>query len=126
MLQLGLKPQARIVSYADAEVEPVDFCVAPALAAQLALKRAGLAVTDINYFEFNEAFAATVLANIAILKLDPKQINFNGGAISLGHPIGMSGARIVQSLCTVLRQNNSRFGLAAICNGGGGASALIL
>lgn len=104
----------------------MDFCVAPFHAAQGALKRANLSVNQIDFFEFNEAFAATVLANMELFKLDSKKINVNGGAISLGHPIGMSGARIIQSLATVLHQNKGRFGLAAICNGGGGASALIL
>lgn len=126
MLSLGLKPLARIVSYADAEIEPIDFCVAPYSASLLALKRANLTVEQIDFFEFNEAFAATALANIELLKLDPKKVNVNGGAVSLGHPIGMSGARIVQSLTTVLHQNKGRFGLAAICNGGGGASCIIL
>ena len=88
--------------------------------------RAGLKVTDIDAFEFNEAFSVTGIANIKLMDLDPSIVNVNGGAVALGHPIGMSGARIIQSLMTVLRQNNGKFGLAGICNGGGGSSSIII
>eukprot|EP00331_Platyophrya_macrostoma_P034991 CAMPEP_0176445886 /NCGR_PEP_ID=MMETSP0127-20121128/23984_1 /TAXON_ID=938130 /ORGANISM="Platyophrya macrostoma, Strain WH" /LENGTH=406 /DNA_ID=CAMNT_0017831789 /DNA_START=21 /DNA_END=1241 /DNA_ORIENTATION=+ len=122
----GLKPLARIVSYADAETDPIDFCIAPTPAIQKALQYAGKKITDIDYFEINEAFAATVLANMKLLDLDHERVNVNGGAVALGHPIGMSGARIVQSLISVLKQKGARFGIASICNGGGGASAMLI
>lgn len=124
--KLGLKPLARIVSYSDAELEPIDFCIAPELASKKALKRANLTIKDIDFFEFNEAFSATVLSIMKMMNLSHEKINVNGGAVSLGHPIGMSGARIIQSLMSVLQQNGGKYGLAAICNGGGGASSIIL
>ena len=122
----NVTPIAEIISFADAEVNPIDFNIAPEKASRAALKRAGLKISDIDFFEFNEAFAVTGLANTKLLDLDPKRVNVNGGAVALGHPIGMSGARIVQSLMTVLAQNKGRHGLASICNGGGGASAIII
>lgn len=122
----GLKPLAEIVAWGDAEVSPMDFNICPADAANKALKSAGMKIADIDYFEFNEAFSVTGLANMKILDLDPSKVNVNGGAVALGHPIGMSGARIVLSLLSVLQQNNGQVGLASICNGGGGSSALII
>lgn len=122
----NVTPIAEIIAFADAEVNPIDFNIAPEKAVRAALKRAGLKISDIDYFEFNEAFSVTGLANIRLLDLDPKRVNVNGGAVALGHPIGMSGARIVQSLTTVLTQNKGKYGVASICNGGGGASAVII
>lgn len=122
----NVTPVAEIVAFADAEVNPIDFNIAPEKATRAALKRAGLKISDIDYFEYNEAFSVTGLANIRLLDLDPKRVNVNGGAVALGHPIGMSGARIVQSLTSVLIQNKGKYGLASICNGGGGASAIII
>jgi acetyl-CoA C-acetyltransferase len=116
----------RVVAYADAEIDPIDFCIAPHYASKKALMYAGLNLPNIDYFEFNEAFAATVLANLKLMDIPFDRVNVNGGAVALGHPIGMSGARIVQSLLTVLHQNKGRYGLAGICNGGGGASAIIV
>jgi len=118
------KPLARIVSFADAAAAPIDFSTAPALAMPKALAQAGLTIADISMFEINEAFSAVVLANIAALGLDPSKVNINGGAVSLGHPIGMSGNRIVGHLAHTLKPGE--FGLAGICNGGGGASAIIV
>ena len=126
MKKANVKPLAEIISFADAEVNPIDFNIAPEKAARLALKRAGLSTSDIDFFEFNEAFSVTGLANIKLLDLDPKKVNVNGGAVALGHPIGVSGARITLTLAHILRQNNGKYGLASICNGGGGASAIIL
>jgi acetyl-CoA C-acetyltransferase len=123
---LGLKPLATIVSYADAAREPEWFTVAPAKALPKALKKANIQIDDVDYFEFNEAFSVVGLANMKILGLDAAKVNVHGGAVSLGHPLGCSGARIVVTLINVLEQNNGTLGAAAICNGGGGASALIL
>tara|TARA_B100001093_G_scaffold482571_1_gene514341 strand:+ start:665 stop:1843 length:1179 start_codon:yes stop_codon:yes gene_type:complete len=123
---LGLKPLATIVSYADAAREPEWFTVAPAKALPKALKKGNIHIDDIDYFEFNEAFSVVALANMKILGLDAAKVNVNGGAVSLGHPLGCSGARIVVTLINVLEQNNGTLGAATICNGGGGASALIL
>lgn len=124
--QLGLKPLARIISYADAQQSPEWFTTSPAKAIPIALDRAGLKSDDIDYFEINEAFSVVSLANNQILKLDPSKVNINGGAVSMGHPLGASGARIVITLINVLQQKNAKIGLSAICNGGGGASALII
>ena len=124
--ELGLKPLATLKGYADAAREPEWFTVAPAKALPMALKKAKLEIKDIDCFEFNEAFSVVGLANIKILGLDATKVNINGGAVSLGHPLGCSGARIVVTLLSVLEQNNGKIGAAAICNGGGGASALIL
>lgn len=122
----GVTPLAEVVSWGDAEVHPMDFNICPADASNVALKKAGMKISDVDYFEFNEAFSVTGLANMKILDLDPATVNVNGGAVAMGHPIGMSGARIVLSLLSVLQQNNGTVGLASICNGGGGSSSLIL
>jgi acetyl-CoA C-acetyltransferase len=125
-IEMGLKPLAYIKSYADAAQEPKWFTTAPAKAIPKALKKAGLSISDVDFFEFNEAFAVVGLANAKILGLSNDQINVNGGAVSLGHPLGCSGARIVVTLINVLQQNNAKIGAAAICNGGGGASAIVI
>ena len=124
--ELGLQPLATIKSYADAAREPEWFTVAPAKALPKALDKANISINDVDYFEFNEAFSVVGLANMKILWLNDSKVNVNGGAVSLGHPLGCSGARIVVTLLNVLEQNNGKIGAAAICNGGGGASALIL
>ena len=124
--ELGLQPLATIKSYADAAREPEWFTVAPAKALPKALDKANISINDVDYFEFNEAFSVVGLANMKILGLNDSKVNVNGGAVSLGHPLGCSGARIVVTLLNVLEQNNGKIGAAAICNGGGGASALIL
>lgn len=121
-----LKPVARIVAYADSEQEPAWFTTTPILATKKVLKKAGLSLSDIDYFEVNEAFAVVALAYIKELQLDSEKVNVFGGAVSLGHPLGASGARIITTLLSVLKQNNGRYGLATICNGGGGASAIII
>jgi acetyl-CoA C-acetyltransferase len=123
---MGLKPLAFIKSYADAAQEPKWFTTSPAKALPKALDKAGLTVADVDYFEFNEAFAVVGLANAKILGLDNDKVNVNGGAVSLGHPLGCSGARIIVTLINVLEQNNAKVGAAAICNGGGGASAIVI
>lgn len=123
---LGLKPLAYIKSFADAEQEPKWFTTSPAKALPKALDKAGISLSDVDYFEFNEAFSVVGLANAKILGLDNDKVNVNGGAISLGHPLGCSGARIIVTLINVLEQNNAKIGAAAICNGGGGASAIII
>ncbi len=122
----NLKPIARIVAYADAEQEPAWFTTTPVLATEKVLKKSGLKISDIDYFEVNEAFAVVALAYMQTLNLDPEKVNVFGGAVSLGHPLGASGARIITTLLSVLENNNGRYGLAAICNGGGGASAMIV
>jgi acetyl-CoA C-acetyltransferase len=122
----NLKPVARIVAFADAAQEPEWFTTAPTLAAPKALKMAGLQQSDIDYFEVNEAFSVVPLAFNKLLNIDAEKVNVHGGAVSLGHPLGASGARIVATLNGVLHRNNGRYGMAAICNGGGGASALII
>lgn len=123
---LGLKPLAYITSYADAEQEPKWFTTSPAKALPKALKKANLELSDVDFFEFNEAFSVVGLANSKILGLDASKVNVNGGAVSLGHPLGCSGARIIVTLINVLEQNNAKRGAAAICNGGGGASAIVI
>jgi acetyl-CoA C-acetyltransferase len=123
---LGLKPLAYIKSYADAAQEPKWFTTSPAKALPKALDKAGLTLADVDFFELNEAFAVVGLANAKILGLDNDKINVNGGAVSLGHPLGCSGARIIVTLIHVLNQNNAKIGAAAICNGGGGASAIVI
>jgi acetyl-CoA C-acetyltransferase len=125
-IAMGLKPLAYIKSYADAAQEPKWFTTAPAKALPKALNKVGLSVSDVDYFEFNEAFSVVGLANAKILGLSNDKINVNGGAVSLGHPLGCSGARIVVTLINVLQQNNAKIGAAAICNGGGGASAIVI
>ena len=126
MEELGLQPLARIVSYADAAQAPEDFTTAPSKALPIALKKAGLEVSDIDFFEFNEAFSVVGLANNKILGLDASKVNVNGGAVAIGHPLGSSGSRIIVTLINVLKQNNGKYGAAAICNGGGGASAMVI
>ncbi len=123
---LGLKPLARIRSYADAAQEPKWFTTAPAKALPKALERAGIAMEEVDYFEFNEAFAVVGLANMKLLGIPDSKVNVHGGAVSLGHPLGCSGARIITTLLGVLEHNNAKLGAAAICNGGGGASAIVL
>jgi len=125
-IAMGLKPLAYIKSYADAAQEPKWFTTTPAKAIPKALTKADLSISDVDYFEFNEAFSVVGLANAKILGLDNNKINVNGGAVSLGHPLGCSGARIVVTLINVLQQNNAKIGAAAICNGGGGASAIVI
>jgi acetyl-CoA C-acetyltransferase len=124
--ELGLKPLAIIKSYADAAQDPKWFTTAPARALPKALAKAKIDIKDVDYFEFNEAFSVVGLANMKILGLDDSNVNVNGGAVSLGHPLGCSGARILVTLINVLHQNNAKLGAAAICNGGGGASAMVL
>lgn len=124
--ELGLKPLAYINGYADAAQEPQWFTTAPAKALPKALHKAGIDIKDVDYFEFNEAFSVVGLANMKILGLSGDKVNVNGGAVSLGHPLGCSGARIMVTLISVLQQNNAKIGAAAICNGGGGASAMVI
>jgi acetyl-CoA C-acetyltransferase len=126
MESLGLKPLAKIVSYADAAQDSEWFTTAPSLAVPKALKKANLSVGDIDYWELNQAFAVVGLANIKELGLNPEKVDVNGGAVSLGHPLGNSGSRVVVTLINVLKQNNGKLGAAAICNGGGGASAIVI
>ena len=125
-IALGLKPLAYIKGYADAAQEPKWFTTSPAKAIPKALEKAGITINDVDYFEFNEAFAVVGLANSKILGLDNNKVNVNGGAVSLGHPLGCSGVRIIVTLINVLEQNNGTIGAAAICNGGGGASAIVI
>jgi acetyl-CoA C-acetyltransferase len=124
--ELGLTPLAKVVSYADAEQDPKWFTTTPALALPKALAKANLTSSEIDFFEFNEAFSVVGIVNTQLLQLDSNKVNVNGGAVSLGHPLGCSGARIVVTLIHVLQQNHGKLGAAAICNGGGGASALII
>jgi acetyl-CoA C-acetyltransferase len=122
----GLKPIAKIVSYADAAQAPEWFTTAPSLAVPKALEKAGLSTNDIDFWELNQAFSVVGIANTKILGLQPEKVDVNGGAVALGHPLGNSGSRIIVTLIHVLKQNNGRYGGAAICNGGGGASAMII
>ena len=124
--ELNLKPLAKIKSYADAAHEPKWFTTAPAKALPKALAKANISIDDVDYFELNEAFSVVGLANMKLLEISDDKTNVNGGAVSLGHPLGVSGARIVIALTSILEQNNAKIGAAAICNGGGGASAMIL
>jgi acetyl-CoA C-acetyltransferase len=124
--ELGLKPIARIVSYADAEQAPEWFTTTPSIALPKAVAKAGLQMTDIDYWELNEAFAVVGIENSRRMKLDPAKVNVHGGAVSLGHPLGCSGARILVTLINVLKHNNGKYGAAGICNGGGGASAMVI
>lgn len=123
---LGLKPLAKIVGFADAEQAPEWFTTTPSLAVPKAVAKAGLKMSDVEYFELNEAFAVVGLANIKLMNLDAAKVNVNGGAVSLGHPLGCSGARVIVTLINVLKQNNAKVGAAGICNGGGGASAMVI
>lgn len=126
MQALGLQPVAKIISYADAEQAPEWFTTTPSLALPKAVKKAGLELKDLEYIELNEAFSVVGIANVQKMGLDPQKVNVNGGAVSLGHPLGCSGARIIVTLIHVLRQNNAKIGGAGICNGGGGASAMVI
>lgn len=123
---LGIKPLAKIKGFADAEQAPDWFTTTPSLAVPRAVEKAGLKMSDINYFELNEAFAVVGLVNMQIMNLDPSKVNVNGGAVSLGHPLGASGCRIICTLINVLKQNKAKYGAAAICNGGGGASSVVI
>jgi acetyl-CoA C-acetyltransferase len=122
----GLKPIAKIVSYADAAHAPEWFTTAPSKAVPIALDKAGIKADDVDFWELNEAFSVVGLANTKILGLDPSKVDVNGGAVALGHPLGNSGSRIIVTLINVLKQNNAKIGGAGICNGGGGASAMII
>ena len=124
--ELGLKPIGRILGYADAEQAPELFTTTPSIAVPKAVEKAGLQMSDINYFELNEAFSVVGIENTKRMKLDPAKVNVNGGAVSIGHPLGASGARIIVTLLNVLKQNNAKYGAAGICNGGGGASAMVI
>lgn len=122
----GLKPIAKIVGYGDAALEPEWFTIAPSKAVPVALKKAGLQISDIDYWELNQAFSVVGLANTKELGLDASKVDVNGGAVALGHPLGSSGSRIIVTLINVLKQNNGKYGAAGICNGGGGASAMVI
>jgi acetyl-CoA C-acetyltransferase len=124
--ELGFKPIAKVLSYADAEQAPEWFTTSPALAVPKAVAKAGLTMADISYWELNEAFAVVGIENSRRMKLDPAKVNVHGGAVSIGHPLGCSGARIIVTLINVLKANNARYGAAGICNGGGGASAMVI
>ena len=124
--ELNITPIAKIRSYADAAQEAEWFTTAPSKALPIAIKKAGVTSKDVDFYELNEAFSVVGLANIKILDLDPKKVNVNGGAVSLGHPLGNSGSRIIVTLINVLKQNNGKIGVAGICNGGGGASAMVI
>jgi len=124
--ELNITPLAKIKSYADAAHEPKWFTTAPAKALPKALAKANMSIDDVDFFELNEAFSVVGLANMKLLKITDDKVNVNGGAVSLGHPLGVSGARIVIALTSILKQNNARIGAAAICNGGGGASAMVI
>jgi acetyl-CoA C-acetyltransferase len=125
-IELNIKPLAKIISFSDASQEPEWFTTSPSKAIPLALKKANLKINDIDYWELNEAFAVVGIANTKELKLNPEKVNIYGGAVSLGHPLGCSGTRIITTLLSVLHNNNAKFGGAGICNGGGGASAMII
>lgn len=125
-VKLGLKPIAKIRGFADAAQDPMWFTTTPSLAIPKAMKHAGVEKKDVSYYEINEAFSAVAIANNMKLGLDPEKVNINGGAVALGHPLGASGARIMATLINVLKQNNANIGVAGICNGGGGASAIVL
>ncbi len=124
--ELGIKPLAYIKGFADAAQDPKWFTTAPAKALPKALNKAGVSIDQIDFFEFNEAFSVVGIANTKLLNIDENKVNVNGGAVSLGHPLGCSGARIIVTLINVLEQNNGKLGVAAICNGGGGASAIVI
>ena len=126
MEALGLKPLAKVLSFADAEQAPEWFTTAPSIALPKAVEKAGLKMDDINFFEMNEAFAVVGIANAQIMNIDQHKVNLNGGAVSLGHPLGSSGNRIVVTLINVLQQNHGKYGAAVLCNGGGGSTALVI
>jgi len=125
-MELGVKPIAKILAYADAEQQPEWFTTTPSLAVPKAVAKAGLNMEDIDFWELNEAFSVVGIENTKRMQLDPSKVNVNGGAVSLGHPLGASGARIIVTLIHILKQNGARYGAAGICNGGGGASAMVL
>jgi acetyl-CoA C-acetyltransferase len=124
--ELGIQPIGKILGFGDAAQEPIWFTTAPSLAIPKALKHAGIAQDDVDFYEINEAFSVVAIANNRELGLNPEKVNVNGGAVALGHPLGASGARIVTTLCSVLNQNQGKIGVAGICNGGGGASAIVI
>ncbi|MBK7887658.1 MAG: acetyl-CoA C-acyltransferase [Bacteroidetes bacterium] len=124
--ELGIKPLAKIRGFADAQQAPEWFTTTPSKALPKAVEKAGLKMSDVEYFEINEAFSVVALANNKEMKLNPEKVNVNGGAVSIGHPLGCSGARILVTLINVLKQNNAKIGAAGICNGGGGASAIVI
>ncbi len=124
--ELGLQPVAKIVSYADAEQEPKWFTTTPSIAVPKAVAKAGMQMDQIDFFELNEAFSVVGIENTRRMKLDPAKVNVHGGAVSIGHPLGASGARIIVTLINVLKQNNGKYGAAGICNGGGGAGAMVI
>lgn len=124
--ELGIKPIAKILGFGDAAQDPMWFTTTPSLAIPKALHHAGVSAKDVSYYEINEAFSAVAIANNMKLGLDPEKVNVNGGAVALGHPLGASGARIITTLINVLKQNNQTIGTAGICNGGGGASAMVI
>lgn len=124
--ELGLKPLARILAYADAQQAPEWFTTSPSKAIPRALEKAGIKAENVDYYEINEAFSVVAIANNQLLKLDPAKVNINGGAVSMGHPLGASGARIIVTLINVLKQTGGKIGVAGICNGGGGASAMVI
>jgi acetyl-CoA C-acetyltransferase len=124
--ELKLTPLARILSYADAEQAPEWFTTSPAIAVPRAVGKAGLKMQDIDFWELNEAFAVVGIENSKRMQLDPAKVNLHGGAVSLGHPLGCSGARILVTLLYILKQQKAKYGAAGICNGGGGASALVI
>jgi acetyl-CoA C-acetyltransferase len=124
--EMGLKPLAKIISFADAEQAPEWFTTSPALAVPKAVQKAGLKMEQIDYWELNEAFAVVGIENTKRMNLDPANVNVYGGAVALGHPLGCSGARIIVTLINILNQRNAQYGAAGICNGGGGASAMVI
>jgi acetyl-CoA C-acetyltransferase len=124
--ELGIKPIAKILGWGDAARDPARFTIAPALSIPKAIKHAGLTENDVDYYEINEAFSVVALANIKLLGLNPEKVNVFGGSVAIGHPLGASGARIVTTLTSVLREKKGKIGVAGICNGGGGASALVI
>lgn len=124
--ELGLKPIGKIIGWGDAEKTPSEFTTAPALAIPKALKHAGVSQDDVDAYEINEAFSVVALANMKILGLDESKVNLHGGAVALGHPLGCSGARIITTLLGVLKEKKGKVGCAGICNGGGGASAIVI
>ncbi|TQS37369.1 hypothetical protein Golomagni_02156 [Golovinomyces magnicellulatus] len=126
MKELGLKPLARIIGWGDAADAPIKFTTAPALAIPKAIKHAKIDASQVDYYEINEAFSAVALANMKILRLEESKVNVHGGSVAMGHPLGCSGARIVTTLINVLRERKAKIGVAGICNGGGGASALVI
>ncbi len=126
MAALGLKPLAKIIGYADAEQAPEWFTTSPSVAIPLAVKKAGLTLDQIDFFEMNEAFSVVSLVNMQKMNLDPAKVNVNGGAVSMGHPLGSSGSRILVTLINILEQNNGKYGVVGICNGGGGASSIVI